>query len=299
MKVFLTGASGFIGGSIAAGLLRAGHHVRGLVRSQEKAEALRALGIDPVVGDLDSAELLEAEAHAADAVVSAASSDHRVSVEALLRGLKGSGKAFLHTSGSSVIADDACGNYSSDAIFDESTPFVVPEGKLARQALDNLILAAANDNVRSVVLCNTMIYGNGLGLARDSVQIPLLAKEGRLHGTVRVIGKGANVWSNVHIEDVVDLYLLALAKAPAGAFYWVENGEAAYGEIAQAIARRLNKPFDTWSIEEACKVWGHGHCHYALASNSRVRAVRARKELGWQPKHASVIDWIEQELPLE
>ena len=96
MKVFVTGASGYIGGSIAAHLLEHGHAVRGA----DNAGALGRLGIAPVLGDLDDAALLAREATGADAVVNAASSDHRASLVALIDALAGSGKPLLHTSGS-------------------------------------------------------------------------------------------------------------------------------------------------------------------------------------------------------
>ena len=112
MKVFLTGASGYIGGSVAAALIADGHEVRGLVRSKEKADLVAARGVEPVIGSLDDADLLRAEARACDAVVNAASSDHRGAVEALISGLSGSGKAFIHSSGSSIVADLAMGEPS-------------------------------------------------------------------------------------------------------------------------------------------------------------------------------------------
>ena len=99
MQVFVTGANGFIGGAVAAALIAAGHEVRGLVRNKAKASAVAAHDVQAVVGSLDDAALLQAEAHAADAVVNAASSDHRGAVEALIAGLTGSGKPLLHTSG--------------------------------------------------------------------------------------------------------------------------------------------------------------------------------------------------------
>lgn len=300
MQLFLTGVTGFIGGSLATALLRDGHAIRGLVRSPEAAARVEALGVTPVVGTLDDRALLTAEARRADAVINAASSDHRGAAEALLDGLRGSGKAFLHTSGSSVIGDDVAGNALSPHVFDEDTPLIVEAGKQARHAVDTLILAAADDGVRSVVLCNTMIYGTGTGIARDSVQIPPLVRQARESGVARIVGSGVNRWSNVHIEDVVSLYRLALADAPAGAFYFVENGEASYAELGAAIAKRLGLgPVESWTVEEAAQVWGEGHARYSFGSNSRVRGKRARRELGWAPRHDSVTRWIETEMPLD
>ena len=103
MNIFITGATGFIGGSVASHLLQAGHAVRGLVRNQDDADALTSFGVTPVLRDLDDRDVLIHEAQRAEAVVNAASSDHRSSVEALLEGLRDTGKPFLHTSGSSVI----------------------------------------------------------------------------------------------------------------------------------------------------------------------------------------------------
>src|SRR5262245_51956339 len=120
MQIFVTGASGFIGGAVASALIADGHTVRGLVRSKAKADAVAAYGVEAVVGSLDDAALLQAEARAADAVVNAASSDHRGAVEALIAGLSGSGKPLIHSSGSSIVADLAMGE-PSDRIFHEAT----------------------------------------------------------------------------------------------------------------------------------------------------------------------------------
>lgn len=300
MQLFLTGATGFIGGSLATALLQDGHTIRGLVRTPEAASRVEPLGIIPVVGTLDDRDLLVEEARRSDAVINAASSDHRGAVEALLDGLRGSGKALLHTSGSSVIGDDVAGNSLSPHVFDEDTPLIVEPGKQARHAVDNLILAASGAEVRAIVLCNTMIYGTGTGLARDSVQIPPLVAQARASGVVRVVGSGVNRWSNVHIEDVIALYRLALADAPAGAFYFVENGEASYAELGAAIAKRLGLgPVESWTVDEAARVWGEGHARYSFGANSRVRGKRARRELGWAPRHDSVTRWIETEMPID
>lgn len=299
MNIFMTGATGYIGGTVARRLLDDGHRLRGLVRDAGKGRALASFGVEPVIGGLDDAAILAAEAKRADAVINAASSDHRGAVEALLDGLAGSDKPFLHTSGSSIVADDAHGDVASEEIYDEDTPFEPVPGKQARVAIDRMIRDARSRSVRTIVVCPTMIYGNGLGLARDSAQIPGLAKRAKASGVVRHVGQGLNVWSNVHVEDVADLYRLALAKAPAGAFYFAENGEASYREICASIARRLNlgEP-QAWAFEDAAKELGENSAAYTFGSNSRVRARRARSELGWQPRHSSATAWIEAELPL-
>jgi nucleoside-diphosphate-sugar epimerase len=296
MNVFVTGAAGFIGGSIATGLVQAGHNVTGLVRSAEQADELRALGITPVIGTLDDSALLADEALAAEAVINAASSDHRGAVQALLDALRGSGKVFLHTSGSSIVGD-ASGGKSSDVIYFEDNLPKPTVDKAARVAIDNLILAASMDGVNSAVICNTLIYGHSLGVHRDSVQLPRLLKQARKSGVVRHVGRGQNIWSNVHIEDVVALYLLALTENVPGTFYFVESGEASFIDMTTAMAQALNlgEPQD-WALKDAEAEWGYEMANYGLGSNSRVRGRHARELLGWVPKRTSVVEWIRDEM---
>jgi len=294
---FITGATGYIGGTVAARLLDAGHRVRGLVRSAQSAELVSKRGIEPVLGTLDDTGLLTLEARASDGVIDTASADHAQSAAALIEGLRGSSKPFLHTSGSSVIGDDARGNSRSDLIFDEETPFVVNPFKRPRREIDLKVIEAADSGIRSVVICPSIIYGKGKGINADSVQIPFLVQNAKAQGVVQIVGAGVNVWSNVHIDDVADLFLLALADAPAGAFYFAENGEASFGEIGAAIAKRLGLDrCQPLAPDEAAKRWGERMAYFSLGSNSRVRARRARQELGWKPKHASVLSWIENEM---
>ncbi len=296
--VFLTGASGYIGGSVAHHLINAGIRVRGLVRSQEAANQLLARGIEPVLGTLEDEALLQHEAQSADAVINAASSDHVASVQTLIRSLVGTSKPLIHTSGSSIVGDDVRGSRRSEAVFDESTPLVVHELKQARRNIDVLVLGAAAQGVRSIVLCPSLIYGQGQGLNPNSVQIPFLVANALQHGVVQIVGAGLNVWSNVHIDDVTDLYLRSLAKAPAGSFYFAANGEASFAQIGSALAQRLGmRSVESLDPELAAQAWGVAKAYFSLGSNSRVRSVRARQDLGWNPKHASLIDWILHEMP--
>jgi len=300
MNIFITGVGGYIGGSVAAALLAAGHRVRGLTRSEAIAKRLAACGITPVVGTLDDADLLAREARVSDGVINTASADHAGAVQSLIAGLEGSAKPLLHTSGSSVIGDDARGSRMSEQVFDAETTLVVNPAKQPRRDIDLAVLGAATRGVRSAVICPSLIYGVGKGLNPHSVQIPFLAANARERGSVQIVGAGLNVWSNVHIDDVVDLYLLALAKAPAGAFYFAENGEASFGDIGAAIAKRLGlHAIESLPPEVAAERWGESKAYFSLGSNSRVRANRARSELGWSPRHPSVLDWIANELPIE
>ena len=296
MRIFLTGANGFIGGGVAAALIANGHAVRGLVRDQAKAEVVAAHGIEPVIGSLDDAALLQAEARASDGVVNAANSDHRGAIDAFIAALAGSDKPFIHTSGSSVVADRAMGE-PSDRIFHEDTPIKPEPERVARAAIDRHIQDASTSGIRSVVLCNSMIYGNTMGPPAQSVQVPVLAQHGRESGVVRYIGRGLNRWSNVHIADVGQLYALAIAKAPGGSFMYVENGEEALGEVAQAIARRLGLgQAQSWPAEEAIAALGQQKAMFTFGSNSRVRGKRAAQLLGWRPAHHSITEWIAREL---
>lgn len=170
MKVFVTGATGYIGGSVAKVLLEAGHVVYGLVRDPNKVEPLKQIGIEPVLGTLEDTEVLTRYAQLSDAVIHTADSDHRTAIETFIAALRGSGKPFLHTSGSSVVGDDARGDSKSENIYNEETPFVPMDIRADRVAINNLVRKAGIDDwVRSVVIVPSMIYGDALGLPTKAI----------------------------------------------------------------------------------------------------------------------------------
>ena len=199
MKIFCTGASGYIGGSVAAQLVAAGHQVTGLVRSQEKADAVRALGIEPVLGTLDDAGMLAVAAPETEIVVNAASADHKGAVVALLEALAGSGKAFVHTSGSSIVGTPARGE-RSDAVFDEDTPFTPSPARAARVALNEFILSYRDRGCRPVIICPSLIYGAGHGVKPDRVKVPYMINLGKKRGNAAHAGPGGNIWSDVDVD---------------------------------------------------------------------------------------------------
>jgi nucleoside-diphosphate-sugar epimerase len=295
MKIFMTGASGYIGGTVADSLIKAGHSITGLARTQDTAAKLRAHGIEAVRGDLSSHGVVRNAARSADAVINCANADDPFVVAALIEGLAGSGKAFVHTSGSSVVGDKAAGKFSPQ-VHHEDTPFEPLPEKIQRYAVQRAVLAASQREVRSVVLCPCLIYGRGRGANPDSIQVPNLIRQAVKSGVPRYIGDGENVWSTVHIEDVADAFLLALNGARAGSYFFIENGEASLKSIVESIARLLGskQPPQSWSIDDAVAEWGPQSAWISLGGNSRVSAEKARKLLGWKPRGADLFHEIEQ-----
>jgi nucleoside-diphosphate-sugar epimerase len=294
MRIFMTGASGYIGGTVAARLIAAGHSVTGLARTNAAAGKLRERGIEAVRGELSSHGIVREAARAADAVINCADASDPFVVAAIVDGLAGSDKAFLHTSGSSIIADKAVGTLSSRT-YHEDAPFEPLPEKAQRVAVDRAVLRCAGQGIRSVVLCPAMIYGQGRGAHPDSIQVPGLIRQAVKSGVPRYVGAGENVWSTVHIDDVAAAYLLALDAARPGSFFYLENGESSLKSIVESIARLLGskRPAEGWSIDEAVAEWGPQAAWFSLGGNSRVRADKARAMLGWKPAGAALFDEIE------
>jgi nucleoside-diphosphate-sugar epimerase len=294
MKVFVTGATGYIGGSVAARLVALGYQVVGLVRSKEKAPLLKERGIEPLLGTLDDPETLTHAADAADAVIHAASADHPGSVVTLVSALERSEKALIYTTGSGIVADSAAGEYADPVVFTDDAYFEPVAFRRSRVAMNRFVRAAAIDKgIRSIVICPSMIYGTGRGLQPDSDQLPKLMALSKQLGAGVYFGKGLNRYSNVHIDDLVGLYVLALEKATGGSFFFAENGNASFKEIAEMISRSLGLGGKTLSlsVEEVVRQSGDAG-RYGVTSNSLVSAVNARR-LGWTPKGPSLAEYFE------
>ncbi|KAA0087146.1 NAD-dependent epimerase/dehydratase family protein [Mycolicibacterium sp. P9-64] len=298
MRVFVTGATGYIGGSVAASLIARGHQVRGLVRDEQAAKQLETMNVDPVLGSLDDDDVLLAEAARADVVINAASSDHRGAIDTLAAALAGTGKTFLHTSGSSIVGTVDCGEPTEEIwderIMDVGSTWKPHEIKASRVDLDHHVLDLGHRGVRSLVLCNSLVYGRGFGLRQDSLQVPALISYALRRGVAPMIGAGANVWSTVHIGDVCRLYTRVVEDQSAHGFYFVESGEASFADMAAAIVDRFElQGVRSLTLDEAAAEWPFNMAAFSLGSNSRVRGTRAPTELGWTPKHtAGVLHWI-------
>lgn len=290
MRIFLTGATGYIGGSLANQLRDAGHHVIGLVRDKGRADELRRRGIEPLIGDLSSNAAVSTGVQGSDVTINLAESDDIELVRPLIAAMAGTGKTLIHTSGSSIAADDAQGAFATDVILPDDAPFAPQGHRLPRIGVDHLVRSAGvTGGIRAIVVCPSTVYGTGTGIKLESHQLPILIAKSSLRQAGVYVGSGAPIWSHVHISDLTDLYVLALEKAPSASFFYAEAGEMSWKEIAVRISLSLGFQgrTESWSLSDAEAEHGIA-ARAALASNCRVRASNARRALGWVPKGPSL-----------
>lgn len=291
MKIFMTGVTGYIGGSVAKVLLDAGHSVYGLTRSSNQINELKEFGVDPVVGSLDDTEILIEYAKRSDGVIHTADVSHRGAIETFISALRGTGKPLIHTSGSGIVGDDAKGEFQSEQIYNEETPVV---RDLEPIRINELVRKSGVDQgVRGIVIVPSMVYGTSLLLPRDSIQLPMIIQKSKETKAGVYIEKGLNSWSNVHVRDLAQLYLLALEKAPSSSYFFAENGEESFQNLSRYVSEALGFEGRTmsWSLEEAVAEYGL-MAQYTLSTNCRIRSVHARNLLGWKPEAESVQSWL-------
>ncbi len=284
MRVFLTGATGYIGSAVAERLIRAGHQVAGLARSDEAVRKLEAAGVTPVRGNLRATAALAESAATAEAVIHIGLewSTHtaeidRAAVESLLNALEGSGKPFIYTSGVWVLGD------TGDEVAGEDAKLDPPPIVAWRPAVERLVLEASDRGIRGIVIRPAMVYGCGGGALRGFVE------SAREKGLVQFVGHGDNHWSFVHIDALAELYLLALEKGRAGDLYVATTGPPLrVRDVAEAAARPCGAAAASWPLEEARKVLGP--MADALILNQRVAGTRAAQRLGWKPEAPSVFE---------
>ncbi|MFT4057022.1 MAG: NAD-dependent epimerase/dehydratase family protein [Novosphingobium sp.] len=281
MKVLVFGASGYIGGHIARHLVTSGHSVTGVARSESSAAKMRDEGMTPALANLDDTSSLSTLVGDHDAVIWAAQlmleDEYRVT-SALLDTLAGSNRPLLFTSGTSLMSIPTNGLWDERS-FAEDEPFEPRRQIAPRLEIEALVRASAAKGVRGIVIRPPMIWGNGgCRLISDFYH------SARATGAVCHVGRGLNVYSNVHVEDLAELYRLALEKGRAGALYFAVSGEVSYGIMAAEIARTLGVGTRAVTVEEGCEIWDRFMARIVLPSCSRQRSPRARAELGWLPR---------------
>ena len=284
----MTGATGYVGSAVAERLLAAGHRVAGLARSDQAASTLRRRGVEPYRGDLcDRARVVDAVGQA-DATIHAASSGRGpeaaeaelCAVEAFLASLNGSGKTLVYTSGAAVYGDTGTG------VADEAAPLSPPPERAWRLPLERRVLASGDRGIRPVVIRPCFVYGRAGGVAARLV-------DGARHaGVARYIDAGDNRFSTVHVDDLADLYLLALESERASGPHNASSGEVAQRELAEAVGRLIGTSVTSWPLAEARSRLGI--VADTMAMNGRISAARARRELRWNPRRPGLVDEIER-----
>ena len=285
MRVFVTGATGYIGSAVLDALLRAGHQVTPLARDPEKAEALQARGATPLVGELASPRTWIEALRASDAVVHTAfegtvrgSQVDRQTLELILPALAESAAAaprtFIYTSGVWVL-----GKTAQPA--DENAP-INPAAHVAwRPDHEQLVLGAGANGLRTIVVRPGIVYGGGRGIISD------LMKDA-LNGLVRVVGPGRNYWPCIYDRDLADLYLTLLQSPEAsGVYHANDEADEKVNDIVDAIADHLSQRPDVRHVPMAEARKKLGTYADALALDQKVRSPRARA-LGWAPSLKNV-----------
>lgn len=295
MRIFVAGATGYVGSAVVRNLLDAGHEVVGLARSEASAAALTGIGVAAHRGDIEDLESLRSAAATADGVIYAANKHisettdpaarakaELNAVEAIGAQLEGTGKGFVVTSG--VIGR------TPGVLLTEETPAAPNSISALRLPVETTVLALRERGVRSssVRLAPTV---HGHGDARGFIS--MLIGIAREKGVSAFVGEGSNRWPAVHRLDAASLFRLAVESAPAGAaLHAVAEEGVPFLEIAEAIARQLGLPTVSLTPEQAAE-------HFSflapiVALDGPTSSTLTRERLGWTPTQPTLIADIEE-----
>ena len=287
-KIFLTGGTGNMGLPVTKALVSAGYHVIALARTQESAAKLTALGTHPVIGELGDVEVVTKAASEADAAIHVGAvggpenvpTDKKVT-EVIIRGLGGSGKKFVYTSGPYVYGNHGDEELDEDTLLVQETSF--PYGKNWRVSFEGEILAlAAANKVDAVIIRPTHVVTK----STSTGFLSWLAELAEKTDSLLLPGDGENFIPFIHEEDVGSSYVAALEKAPAG-IYNANSGSYKLKDFAEAARPLLgNKPIKYITPEEAGThmhkpVYAHG----LTISMKIVHTNKLEAATGWKPKH--------------
>jgi nucleoside-diphosphate-sugar epimerase len=302
MRVFVTGASGWIGSAVVPELIGAGHEVVGLARSQESAGALAAAGAEVQRGALDDLEVLADAAAASDGVIhlafkhdiafsgdfAGAAAADRAAVEVMCEALAGSDRPFVLASGLLGLTPGRVAT-EQDGLVPGPERVGVPPGPQARLATAQRVLALASEGIRtSVMRLPPTNHGDG-----DNGFIATLVDIARDNGVSGFVGDGSNRWPAVHRLDSATLFRLALESAPAGsALHAVADEGVPIRDVADVIGKHLGVPVASIAPEDASAhfTW---LAHF-IALDSPAASTSTRKLLRWEPVQLGLIEDLDQ-----
>lgn len=286
MRVFLTGANGWIGSAIARDLLGDGHSVVGLVRSRDKADELRAFGAEAVVGSLTDLDVIRRGADDADGIIHTAfgldmskldemAAEEICAMEAMGEVYAGSQRPIIATGG--VLLTEP-----GDVFTEDRRPPVDPGFP---RASEQTAFALAEKGVHANVIRNPRsVHGQG----ETHGFVPMIAAVAREKGVSAYVGEGLNLWPAVHRLDCARAYILAFERAAKGeAYHAIAEQGVPFRSIAEAIGRQLGVPARSLSKEEAEEHFGE--LSMWVAGNGPASSDWTRRTLGWEPRHSGII----------
>lgn len=291
MRVFVTGATGFIGSAVVRELIDNGHEVIGLARSDQAAAALDAAGAGVHRGALDDLDSLRSGAEATDGVVhtayihdfsrmqDAANTD-LAAIEALGATLEGTNRPLVITTGTALI--------KPGEVATEDDPGPSGSGGHPRLRAEQTGKELANRGVRtSIVRPGASVHGEG-----DHGFVPVLIDIARTQGVSAYIGDGANRWPAVHRLDAAVIYRLALESGPAGSvFHAVADEGVPTREIAEIIGRHLDVPVVSVAREDAAEHFGWMGVFFGL--DAPASSALTQERLGWTPVQPGLVADLE------
>ncbi|KZT03271.1 NAD(P)-binding protein [Laetiporus sulphureus 93-53] len=316
--IFLTGATGYIGGAVLARLLKhpsaETFDITVLTRDANKAKKLETFGVKAVVGTHDDLDKLESLAEQSHVVFSCADADNLPAIQAILQGQRkrhasvGDLPILIHTSGTGEIAEGTKGMYASETSYSDTNVEQIksiPETAFHRNVDLTVVAADQQGYTKTYIVLPSTIYGIAThplaqaGISNPhSIQIPNIIRVSIERKQAGMVGLGKSLWPDVHIDDLAELYITifdTVTRDPElghgwEGFHFGENGEHSWYDISKAIAVAFvelglggsDEP-TTFTTEELVKFWGSEAIGLYYGSNVRCTADRGRS-IGWKPR---------------
>jgi len=294
MKVFVTGASGFVGSAVVKELLANGHQVVGLARSEESAKSVREAGAEVLMGDLDSLDVLQKGAREADGVIHTAFihdfTDYQSNAIKDQKAIEAMGEVLKGTDKPIVVTGGTLGLPLIDGKITEESKAPAGSIRFSEKAFVDLSESGIN---ASIVRLSPSVYGNSELGFKGGFGV-MLAEMAKAKGFSAYIGDGSNVWPAVHRLDAAKLFRLALEKSEKGARYNAVNNDKQLSmkEFAELIGEKLNIPVKSLSTEEAPEYFTW--MTFFVGSDCPATSFQTQEKLGWNPSEKNFAEELNQ-----